>query len=1688
MLNNRKIWTIFLFSLLIIVIVPFTFAESVDNETIILDNHDENILGNNNDYYFDASALDDDGDGSLQHPYKYLTQERVKENSTIHLAEGEYALYNGNSINKVNIIGSNPEKTSLNNHGRYLRVDDYVTLTNITLKNTTILNYGSISAENTVFCDGDGIGFSDGSSYGGAICSLTADDNSKITLIDCRFENNFATRGGAIYITCGYLEIIRSTFAGNYAYSYGGAIACEYATLTVSRSEFRDNHANGFGGAISCDFCGDVIISESNFTRNYCIDDAGGSIYIKSSDSLTARNLNISHSSATFGGSITSLATDVSLDNVNICNSTARYAGGAIYHMYNDLKLSNSNLINNTARNGGAVYIDNSTFTLRDNDFTNNTALIHAGAIYSIFNCDNDFTQNTFKNNHANSFDDVYQTNLINLTIGNGNHMLFKLTEEEINYLPSNYSLVDYDYLTPIKDQADGGSCWSFTAMAVLESCIKKITGRDYDFSEENMKNMMAVFSDYGKPDTYVNEGGSNSMAWAYLTSWLGPVYDEVDVYNDHSALSPVFDSVLHVQNILFLKRDNFTDNDEIKYAIMRYGAVGTGMHYHDEYYYNGTYYYDGDLAADHAVTIVGWDDNYSKDNFINTPHENGAWIVRNSWGPDWDDDGYFYVSYYDTQLALNVGDDYSYTFVLNDTLKFNRNYQYEIGAMAWNFYLDNSRIFYKNVFTATDSEVLGGVSTYFKELTNWTVSVYVNDVLKTVKNGISPAGYWTILLDDAIHLECGDVFDVVFNCSCDVEKIYLPTVNEGNVNHMNLVENVSFFSGDGRVWNDLYNYSSIACIKAFTITDDINTTLYLDVYSDGFNPVNITATVMDRNGKLVSGSIRFLLNDRELILNLTNGRVSFLYNFDKGTNAISCSFQKDGYVTSSNQTSVEIRRKSTELSLNISRTVNNLSINVTSKDNINDTVVIFVNDKNYTVNLVNGSIIYNLTGLVNGDYDVEVMLVSHVWEAENVTGNAKIYIKSTQIIAYDLTTDDESSASFDIILVDDDDNPLSGKQIIFELGSNFTKTTEGNGAASLPINLERGNHLLTIYFMGDNDYWAFNTTRSISVKTNVEAYISTETSLYDAIVNITFSKPISESARVMIDDIADEYNVVNGSILIPLSGLSNGVHNISAELLNDEYNFTKLTTNFTIDVVKTQIVASDFTTTELSGEIFNVTLSDENGYPLSSKQVRFVLDGQTYYENTDANGVAGISVNLNSGSYPIEISYGNVSDKYDGSAITKTINVKTIVSGEISYVRSMNNVILDITFNKSINDSANVSVNNELKPVTVKNGKATLSLNDLANNDYIVKIILDRSKYQYDEISTGFTVNVRNTQIIANPAAIYYPGGEAFNVKLVDENGLPLKNKTLVISLNNRNSTSKTNDDGIISIDTNGLGIANYDVAISFLGDNDYFASQKTSQITILSGISLPQSQYTLNSPYVVTFYAEGGLLINGEVRIVIDGAVHNLKTDTNGQARINIALVMGSHSVRVENLKTGEVKTQNIVVVGRLTGNANVVMYYGAGKTYNVRAFGDNGQIVGAGEIVTFSIGGKNYNVKTDSSGYATFKITQNAGTYTISATYKGFKVSNKVTIKKTLITANKSVKKGKKITYQAKLLNTNGKALKGKKITFKIKGKTYKAKTNKKGIAKITIKKSLKVGKYKITVKYGKLTSTSKITVKK
>ena len=169
------------------------------------------------------------------------------------------------------------------------------------------------------------------------------------------------------------------------------------------------------------------------------------------------------------------------------------------------------------------------------------------------------------------------------------------------------------------------------------------------------------------------------------------------------------------------------------------------------------------------------------------------------------------------------------------------------------------------------------------------------------------------------------------------------------------------------------------------------------------------------------------------------------------------------------------------------------------------------------------------------------------------------------------------------------------------------------------------------------------------------------------------------------------------------------------------------------------------------------------------------------------------------------------------------------------------------------------------------------------------------------------------------------------------------------------------------------------------------------------------------------------------------------------------------------------------------KIIGNKNVVADYSGKVTFKVRVVGSNGKVVGQNEVVIMRISGKTYSVKTDKNGYASKTFSLLPGKYSITTSYKGFLAKNTITIKKVLKAKSATMKKAKKIKYSASLKTSKGKPISGKKITFKIKGKTYTAKTNKKGIATVKFK-NLKVGKYNVTVKYLKSTVKTILQVKK
>jgi C1A family cysteine protease len=220
--------------------------------------------------------------------------------------------------------------------------------------------------------------------------------------------------------------------------------------------------------------------------------------------------------------------------------------------------------------------------------------------------------------------------------------------------LPSKYDMRTIGLLTPVKNQNPYGTCWAHATLGALESGLRKSESATYDFSENNMVNLHGW--DWG-----FSEGGNATISSAYLLRWDGPVLESSDPYPNPGE-SILKTPVCHIQRVRWIPgRSYYFDLDNIKKALMDCGALHVS-YLHDGYFYNSakSSYYNfsveknncGNRLTNHAVALVGWDDGYSKLNFKSPPPGDGAFIVRNSWGSPWGEDGYFYVSYYDESFA----------------------------------------------------------------------------------------------------------------------------------------------------------------------------------------------------------------------------------------------------------------------------------------------------------------------------------------------------------------------------------------------------------------------------------------------------------------------------------------------------------------------------------------------------------------------------------------------------------------------------------------------------------------------------------------------------------------------------------------------------------------------------------------------------------------------------------------------------------------------------------------------------------------------------------------------------------------------------------------------------------------------------------------------------------------------------
>ena len=427
---------------------------------------------------------------------------------------------------------------------------------------------------------------------------------------------------------------------------------------------------------------------------------------------------------------------------------------------------------------------------------------------------------------------------------------------------PSSFDLRNdngHDYVTSVKSQT-GGTCWTHGTMAALEGNLL-ITGNwnatghteEPNLAEYHLDwwNGFNVFNndDYQGSGLTVHEGGDYLISSAYMTRGDGAVYSpaandntEADTpwyYTAPARYDPSYEIFYPMDIEWFIAGSDLSNINSIKQTLMTNGVMGTCIDYEGQYIHNWGSYYSfyqppsSQTEPNHAIAIVGWDDNK-----VTQAPQPGAWICKNSWGSGWGPEGgYFWVSFYDKWSGQHpeMG---AVSFQDVQLTPWDTTYYYDYHG--WRDTLQNvSEAF--NAFVANGNESLKAVSFYTAtDSVMYEAKVYgqftggvLSDERASASGIIAYKGYHTITLQDPVGFAAGDPFYVyvkLYSGGQPIDRTSIVSTLLVGLNRGTEVKSLAHpgesYYWSGSSWVDLYNYNfhnqsrnhtANFCIKAFS-------------------------------------------------------------------------------------------------------------------------------------------------------------------------------------------------------------------------------------------------------------------------------------------------------------------------------------------------------------------------------------------------------------------------------------------------------------------------------------------------------------------------------------------------------------------------------------------------------------------------------------------------------------------------------------------------------------------------------------------------------------------------------------------------------------------------------------------------------------------------------------------------------
>lgn len=397
--------------------------------------------------------------------------------------------------------------------------------------------------------------------------------------------------------------------------------------------------------------------------------------------------------------------------------------------------------------------------------------------------------------------------------------------------LPEAYDMRTTELMTPVKDQGVHGTCWVHSAIVSAETSIAEYVPNP-DISE-----MHTAYYTYWGDEQFASDlsasdilalGGNSQLVSNIWAQWIGPVsenrlvYDDFDFFEDDENVENMYRCCdYHLKNAyMFDYNDDRSNFDEINTLVKEfvYDGLAVDVSYQaaDSIYYSDVYNSTRSVRkprhANHSVAIVGWDDNFPKENFLVKPENDGAWLIKNSWGEDKFDNGYMWISYEDRSLC-----EYA-VYELEDAEKYAYNYQHDtftaFQALSAADYEDvNEPSYMANVFTADEKMQAEAISVQVPcAPMEYKITIYsgltdksdpVSGTPSAVTSGVvDVTGIVTLELDEAVLIEEGESFSAVVKFYSEESPYVVP------------IESVLYYLNETRGIEE--------SLSAYTTSDDI--------------------------------------------------------------------------------------------------------------------------------------------------------------------------------------------------------------------------------------------------------------------------------------------------------------------------------------------------------------------------------------------------------------------------------------------------------------------------------------------------------------------------------------------------------------------------------------------------------------------------------------------------------------------------------------------------------------------------------------------------------------------------------------------------------------------------------------------------------------------------------------------------